>query len=178
MSGLFSGSFLWLWCPVSDVAHDLCRNFFNYTWYKLLLFPSIQLTVKHVSSWAKTLNPNDHILLLQLLRCLVCVACCWLMVYHWLLSCVPSFSRVLDTGEDGQGAEGQVAAMYGWSDHTLPVTGLLAGSGGSSAIVVSCSLDHTCKVILQFFTISSCRKLNIFSNDNLFFPLNRKGLMY
>jgi pre-rRNA-processing protein IPI3 len=54
--------------------------------------------------------------------------------------------RVLDTGEDGQGAEGQVAAMYGWSDHTLPVTGLLAGSGGSSAIVVSCSLDHTCKI--------------------------------
>jgi hypothetical protein len=55
---------------------------------------------------------------------------------------------VLDTGEDGQGAEGQVAAMYGWSDHTLPVTGLLAGAGGSSAIVVSCSLDHTCKVTL------------------------------
>lgn len=54
--------------------------------------------------------------------------------------------RVLDTGEDGPGMEGQVASMYGWSDHTLPVTGLLAGSGGPSAIVVSCSLDHTCKV--------------------------------
>ena len=50
-------------------------------------------------------------------------------------------------GEDNQGAEGQVAAMYGWSDHTLPVTGLLAGSGGPNAVVVSCSLDHTCKVI-------------------------------
>lgn len=54
--------------------------------------------------------------------------------------------RVLDMGEDGQGADGQVAAMYGWSDHTLPVTGLVSGSGGSSAIVVSCSLDHTCKI--------------------------------
>ncbi|KAG0589114.1 hypothetical protein M758_2G245100 [Ceratodon purpureus] len=54
--------------------------------------------------------------------------------------------RVLDMGEDNQGAEGQVAAMYGWSDHTLPVTGLLAGSGGPNAVVVSCSLDHTCKI--------------------------------
>lgn len=54
--------------------------------------------------------------------------------------------RVLDTEDDGQGAEGQVAAMYGWSDHTLLVTGLLAGSGDSSVIVVSCSLEHTCKI--------------------------------
>nr|XP_024403867.1 protein ROOT INITIATION DEFECTIVE 3-like [Physcomitrium patens] len=53
---------------------------------------------------------------------------------------------VLDTEDDGQGAEGQVAAMYGWSDHTLLVTGLLAGSGDSSVIVVSCSLEHTCKI--------------------------------
>uniref|UniRef100_A0A7I4BJZ3 Uncharacterized protein n=1 Tax=Physcomitrium patens TaxID=3218 RepID=A0A7I4BJZ3_PHYPA len=36
--------------------------------------------------------------------------------------------------------------MYGWSDHTLLVTGLLAGSGDSSVIVVSCSLEHTCKI--------------------------------
>lgn len=83
---------------------------------------------------------------------------------------MPSFYRVLDTGEDGQGAEGQVAAMYGWSDHTLPVTGLLAGFGGSSAIVVSCSLDHTCKVIRH--TISSCRILNTFSNNYFSLPLN------
>ena len=60
-------------------------------------------------------------------------------------------TRVLDTGEDGSGAEGQVSSMYGWSDHTLPVTGVLAGSGGPSAIVVSCSLDHTCKVISRLF---------------------------
>ncbi|KAL3679821.1 hypothetical protein R1sor_022777 [Riccia sorocarpa] len=52
--------------------------------------------------------------------------------------------RVLDF-EDAHG-ESQPSSMYGWSDHTLPVTGLLAGSGGSSAIVVSCSLDHTCKI--------------------------------
>ncbi|KAL2613240.1 hypothetical protein R1flu_024932 [Riccia fluitans] len=53
--------------------------------------------------------------------------------------------RVLDVTEDAHG-ESQLASMYGWSDHTLPVTGLLAGSGGSSAMVVSCSLDHTCKI--------------------------------
>uniref|UniRef100_A0A7I4BKU4 Uncharacterized protein n=1 Tax=Physcomitrium patens TaxID=3218 RepID=A0A7I4BKU4_PHYPA len=63
--------------------------------------------------------------------------------------------RVLDMGEDGQGADGQVAAMYGWSDHTLPVTGLVSGSGGSSAIVVSCSLDHTCKKWVVFSQIWS-----------------------
>jgi len=55
--------------------------------------------------------------------------------------------RVLDMGEGGGGGgEGQVGSMYGWSDHTLPVTGLLAGSGGPSAVVISCSLDHTCKI--------------------------------
>lgn len=64
-------------------------------------------------------------------------------------------------GEDGQGADGQVAAMYGWSDHTLPVTGLVSGSGGSSAIVVSCSLDHTCKVILHHVFGSFCCVLEV-----------------
>lgn len=53
--------------------------------------------------------------------------------------------RVLDIAEEAHG-ETQITSMYGWSDHTLPVTGLLAGSGGPSAIIVSCSLDHTCKV--------------------------------
>ncbi|CAM6106553.1 unnamed protein product [Calypogeia fissa] len=53
--------------------------------------------------------------------------------------------RVLDIAEEAQG-ETQITSLYGWSDHTLPVTGLLAGSGGPSAIVVSCSLDHTCKI--------------------------------
>jgi len=64
--------------------------------------------------------------------------------------------RVLDMGEGGGGGgEGQVGSMYGWSDHTLPVTGLLAGSGGPSAVVISCSLDHTCKVSSRPFILSS-----------------------
>ncbi|XP_024515322.1 protein ROOT INITIATION DEFECTIVE 3 [Selaginella moellendorffii] len=52
--------------------------------------------------------------------------------------------RALDSIEEA--GETQVPYMHKWSDHTLPVTGLLAGSGGSSAIIVSCSLDHTCKI--------------------------------
>ncbi|KAJ7543431.1 hypothetical protein O6H91_09G038100 [Diphasiastrum complanatum] len=47
-----------------------------------------------------------------------------------------------------QGAVGEAQAPYlhKWSEHTLPVTGLIPGCGGSSAIIVSCSLDHTCKI--------------------------------
>jgi pre-rRNA-processing protein IPI3 len=52
---------------------------------------------------------------------------------------------VLDIAEEAHG-ETQIASMHAWSEHTLQVTGLVAGSGGPSAIVVSCSTDHTCKV--------------------------------
>ncbi|KAI5077894.1 hypothetical protein GOP47_0007718 [Adiantum capillus-veneris] len=55
--------------------------------------------------------------------------------------------RVLDSTEDG-GAQGkmQIASLYAWSGHTLGVTGVFCGSGGSNAIVVSCSLDTSCKI--------------------------------
>lgn len=55
--------------------------------------------------------------------------------------------RVLDSTEDGE-AQGkmQVASLYAWSGHTLGVTGVFCGSGGSNAIVVSCSLDTSCKI--------------------------------
>ncbi|MCO5552655.1 hypothetical protein L7F22_006171 [Adiantum nelumboides] len=55
--------------------------------------------------------------------------------------------RVLDSIEDG-GAQGklQIASLYAWSGHTLGVTGVFCGSGGSNAIVVSCSLDTSCKI--------------------------------
>lgn len=55
--------------------------------------------------------------------------------------------RVLDLSEE-EGTQGttQVAYLYTWSGHTLGVTGVFCGCGGSSAIVVSCSLDTLCKV--------------------------------
>lgn len=55
--------------------------------------------------------------------------------------------RVLDLPEDG-GAQGkmQVSYLYTWSGHTLGITGLFCGCGGSSAIIVSCSFDTLCKV--------------------------------
>ena len=50
--------------------------------------------------------------------------------------------------EDGAGVQGKTVVnyLYTWSGHTLGVTGLFCGCGGSSAIVVSCSLDTLCKV--------------------------------
>lgn len=54
--------------------------------------------------------------------------------------------RVLDLPEDGAQGEMQVSSMYTWSGHTLGITGLFCGCGGSSAIIVSCSLDTLCKV--------------------------------
>ncbi|KAH6556527.1 hypothetical protein KP509_1Z173300 [Ceratopteris richardii] len=55
--------------------------------------------------------------------------------------------RVLDSIEDAA-AQGkvQVASLYSWSGHTLGVTGVCCGNGGSNAIVVSSSLDTCCKI--------------------------------
>ncbi|KAK9760933.1 Pre-rRNA-processing protein ipi3 [Basidiobolus ranarum] len=40
-----------------------------------------------------------------------------------------------------------VSPLYSWSDHSLPITDILCGSGGLKfARVVTSSLDHTCKI--------------------------------
>jgi hypothetical protein len=113
-----------------EPKHDIITNSMN----PFVCLPLVNMPIRVF----KTLNPGNY-------------TCFWgcvigLCIWYGGDCCRIFFGRALDTGEDGQGAEGQVAAMYGWSDHTLPVTGLLAGSGGPSAVVVSCSLDHTCKV--------------------------------
>eukprot|EP00899_Mesostigma_viride_P016319 jgi/Mesvir1/24689/Mv21978-RA.1 len=53
----------------------------------------------------------------------------------------------------GMGAAGASAfdnhapdPLLSWSEHTLPVTDLWWGSGGSNGLLVSCSLDRTCKM--------------------------------
>eukprot|EP01018_Ginkgo_biloba_P023758 Gb_10613 [translate_table: standard] len=51
----------------------------------------------------------------------------------------------LDNAEALQG-ETQIPSLHHFSAHTLPVTGIVSGYGGCSAIIVSSSLDFTCKI--------------------------------
>ncbi|XP_057845764.2 protein ROOT INITIATION DEFECTIVE 3, partial [Cryptomeria japonica] len=43
-------------------------------------------------------------------------------------------------------AETHFQPLHNFSAHTLPVTDIVCGYGGCSAIIVSCSLDFTCKI--------------------------------
>lgn len=51
----------------------------------------------------------------------------------------------LDEEADVQ-AESQFQPLHSFSAHTLPVTDIVSGYGGCSAIIVSSSLDFTCKI--------------------------------
>lgn len=51
----------------------------------------------------------------------------------------------LDEEADGQ-AESHFQPLHSFSAHTLPVTDIVSGYGGCSAIIVSSSLDFTCKI--------------------------------
>eukprot|EP00850_Spirogloea_muscicola_P016618 SM000136S00164 [mRNA] locus=s136:156584:159944:+ [translate_table: standard] len=41
---------------------------------------------------------------------------------------------------------GELQPIHAWGDHQQAITGLFAGAGGPSAVIVSSSYDHTCKV--------------------------------
>lgn len=56
--------------------------------------------------------------------------------------------RVFDASEGPQAAPPFMSKLflYRWSGHRAPVTTVISSAGGSNAIVVSASLDQTCKV--------------------------------
>eukprot|EP00850_Spirogloea_muscicola_P013947 SM000097S24800 [mRNA] locus=s97:332384:335507:+ [translate_table: standard] len=41
---------------------------------------------------------------------------------------------------------GVLQPIHAWGDHQQAITGLFAGAGGPSAVIVSSSYDHTCKI--------------------------------
>ena len=63
----------------------------------------------------------------------------------------PSAPPLLQWREDGQRGSGAALTRHVWSDHSLAVTGVyFSGSseGGVRGRVATCSLDHSCKVIV------------------------------
>eukprot|EP01018_Ginkgo_biloba_P032902 Gb_28842 [translate_table: standard] len=68
---------------------------------------------------------------------------------------------ILDTAGDSQQSTCSTC-LHSWADHGSSITGLAPSTGGSSSVVISCSLDCTCKVwslglgiLLQTFTFST-----------------------
>ena len=61
-----------------------------------------------------------------------------------------NLTHVLDTevlaGSGGEPGGGGAAYVYSCSEHTLPITALVCGSGGAGALLVSASLDRTTKL--------------------------------
>ncbi|KAH9326533.1 hypothetical protein KI387_006711, partial [Taxus chinensis] len=52
---------------------------------------------------------------------------------------------ILDTEERSQGDTSSIC-LHSWVEHTSSITDLAVSCGGSSLVVISCSLDCTCKV--------------------------------
>lgn len=68
---------------------------------------------------------------------------------------------MLDTAEDSQGNAGPTC-LYSWGEHGNSITDLVVSTGGSNSVVISSSLDCTCKVwslghgnLLQTFAFST-----------------------
>ncbi|KAK9818942.1 hypothetical protein WJX74_004888 [Apatococcus lobatus] len=65
--------------------------------------------------------------------------------HAWLLP------DVLDAASAQNGSMTHLTPMHSWSEHTLPITSMQLGAGRASPILVSASLDCTCK----FFSVAS-----------------------
>ncbi|GMH36200.1 hypothetical protein BSKO_04068 [Bryopsis sp. KO-2023] len=57
-----------------------------------------------------------------------------------------SLATVLENCHRGRTPVGNPTPLHSWSDHTLPVTSIHCGFGGANAIVISSSMDCSCKV--------------------------------
>ncbi|KAH9327046.1 hypothetical protein KI387_007224, partial [Taxus chinensis] len=56
---------------------------------------------------------------------------------------------ILDTEDDSQGDTSSIC-LHSWVEHRSSITDLAVSCGGSSSVVISCSLDCTCKIHGRF----------------------------